>query len=126
MLVNMSNLLKRYKSPHTKDIYHLRLTRLCTNLKMEWCRLCTPGKSSDNNIIHTLGQRGNQRKPTQYHNMTLNHKDWTPPTHTHTNTIRYPFTPQWPSSYNQLDTSLTTIICIHSQDSPPIHYTFAP
>jgi hypothetical protein len=51
-------LLKRYNSPHTRDVIFSY-----TILKMERRKLCTPSKSSHNNIIHTLGQNGSQRKP---------------------------------------------------------------
>ena len=55
-------LLKRYNSPHTRVVIFGY-----TILKMERRKLCKPGKSSHNNKIHTLGQNGSQRKPTQYH-----------------------------------------------------------
>lgn len=64
--------------------------------------------------------------------MTLNHNDWTPheismrkhqdiyivaiiPPNNHV----YPTIPSWPSYYNQHETIFTTIICIHSLDTPP-------
>jgi hypothetical protein len=35
------------------------------------------------------------------------------------NIVQYMSTPQWSSYHNELETSLITIICIQSQDSPP-------
>jgi hypothetical protein len=90
---------------------------------------CTTTKS-----IHWATIMASKKNPCNIIIVILYHKDWNPlpqqldlATHREihtvanipTNAIWYPYAPQWPSYYNQLETSLTTIICIHSQDSPP-------
>lgn len=129
----MPHSLKKYKSPHQRDIMlgslgsnpnnmmarsWLGTPHQTTNEVIHWARMATKGSS--NNIAF----------------MILNYKDWSPQKLTliqqdiHTiatippNALRYTLEPQWPTYYNKLELSLTTIICKHSLDTPPVEHTF--
>ena len=112
-------------------------------LSSNWCSACyahLENHCTTTSSVHWATIMAAKENPCNIIIMILHHKDWNPPpqldlanhSDIHTigtipsNAVRYPSAPQWPSYYNQFEISLTSIMCIHSQNSPPTHYTLAP